>query len=147
MRRGVYFSCSCKKRYQKKHAKKGYANRKGYALIYLDIAQLFFFPKRTIRLYFNSRSALKEGGVRTWRADVVAVHSRSKNPPVRADFFLFYPFIISYAPRGTYLSYGFLYFIISRTNVELTNESSGALARITVSTPPVSLFIAARPIS
>ena len=66
----VYFSCSCKKRYQKKHAKKGYANREGYALIYLDIARLFFFPKHTIRLYFNSRSALKEGGVRTRRADV-----------------------------------------------------------------------------
>jgi len=49
---------------------KGYANRDGYALIYLDIARLFFFPKRTIRLYFNSRSALKEGCVRTLRVDV-----------------------------------------------------------------------------
>ena len=44
---------------------KGYANRKGYALIYLDIARLFFFPKHTIRLHFNSRSALKEGFVQT----------------------------------------------------------------------------------
>ncbi|MBR0235653.1 MAG: hypothetical protein IJQ37_04270, partial [Clostridia bacterium] len=49
----------------KEARKKGYANREGYALIYLDIARLFFFPKRTIRLYFNSRSALKEGFVRT----------------------------------------------------------------------------------
>ena len=55
----------CDGGYQKKHAKKGYANREGYALIYLDIARLFFFPKRTIRLYFYSRSALREGGVRT----------------------------------------------------------------------------------
>gem|GEM_PF-1810959 len=31
---GVLFFPACKKRYQKKHAKKGYANRKGYALIY-----------------------------------------------------------------------------------------------------------------
>jgi len=64
------FLSGVKEKYQKKHAKKGFANREGYALIYLDIARLFFFPKRTIRLYFNSRSALKEGGVRTLRVDV-----------------------------------------------------------------------------
>ena len=60
----------CDGGYQKKHAKKGYANRKGYALIFYDIARFLFFLKRTIRLYFYSRSALKEGCVRTSRADV-----------------------------------------------------------------------------
>ena len=54
-----------------------------------------------------------------------------------------YFFITSYAPAGTYLSYGLPYFIISRTNVELTNESSGDAASITVSTSPVSLLISA----
>ena len=49
------FLSGVKEKYQKKHAKKGYANREGYALIYLDIARIFFFPKHTIRLYFNSR--------------------------------------------------------------------------------------------
>ena len=59
------FLSGVKEKYQKKHAKKGYANREGYALIYFDIAQFLFFPKHTIRLYFYSRSALREGFVRT----------------------------------------------------------------------------------
>ena len=50
---------------------KGYANRKGYALFYLDIARFFFFPKHTIRLYFNSRlrrskRAVCEHSAGTW---------------------------------------------------------------------------------
>ena len=71
-RRGrVYFFCQARqKKIPKRTRLKGYANREGYALIYLDIAQLFFFPKQTIRLHFYSRSALKEGCVRTSRADV-----------------------------------------------------------------------------
>ena len=56
-RRGrVYFFCQARqKKIPKRTRLKGYANREGYALIYYDIARLFFFPKRTIRLYFNSR--------------------------------------------------------------------------------------------
>ena len=45
-RGGRTFLSGVKEKYQKKHAKKGYANRKGYALIYLDIARIFFFPKQ-----------------------------------------------------------------------------------------------------
>gem|GEM_PF-1585494 len=71
-RRGrVYFFCQARqKKIPKRTRLKGYANRKGYALIYYDIARFFFFPKHTIRLYFYSRSALREGFVRTSREDV-----------------------------------------------------------------------------
>jgi len=64
-RRGrVYFFCQARqKKIPKRTRLKGYANRKGYALIYLDIARLLFFPKHTIRLYFNSRLRRSEMAV------------------------------------------------------------------------------------
>ena len=75
---------------------------------------------------------------------------KNKNTSPQACFFdisFAYFFITSYAPAGTYFSYDLPYFIISRTNVELINDSAGVDARMTVSTPPISIFISASDIS
>ena|GEM_PF-2839344 len=83
-----------RKRYQKERAKKGYANREGYALIYLDIARLFFFPKRTIRLYFNSRLRRSKKAVCEHCAQARATPSRRAIP-----LFFFFLGLSAAAPR------------------------------------------------